>query len=88
MEQTLKGKMVAILATDGFEQAELLEPRKALEEAGATTKLISPQRGKIQGWNESKSEVQVSVLPARDGFGRLEMVACVFREVAPVSAAS
>jgi protease I len=36
---------VAILATDGFEQAELLDPRKAVEDAGAKTKLISPQRG-------------------------------------------
>ncbi len=52
MEQTLNGKRVAILATDGFEQAELLEPRKALEEAGAKTKVISPQSGKIKGWNE------------------------------------
>ena len=61
MEQTLKGKMVAILATDGFEQAELLEPRKALEEAGAKTKLISPQRGKIKGWNEKNWGEEVAV---------------------------
>jgi protease I len=61
MEQTLKGKMVAILATDGFEQAELLEPRKALEESGAKTKLISPQRGKIKGWKENNWGEEVSV---------------------------
>jgi protease I len=61
MKQTLNGKMVAILATDGFEQAELLEPRKALEEAGAKTKVISPQRGKIKGWNEKNWGEEVSV---------------------------
>jgi protease I len=61
MEQTLKGKMVAILATDGFEQAELLEPRKALEAVGAKTKVISPQRGKIKGWNEKNWGEEVSV---------------------------
>ncbi len=61
MEQSLNGKMVAILATDGFEQAELLEPRKALEEAGAKTKVISPQGGKIKGWNEKNWGKEVSV---------------------------
>jgi protease I len=46
----LSGKRVAILATDGVEQVELTEPRKALEEAGAKTTLISPRSGKIKGW--------------------------------------
>lgn len=48
---SLKGKKIAILATDGFEQVELLEPRKALEEAGATTHVVSPKDGEIKGWN-------------------------------------
>lgn len=52
MANSLNGKRVAILATDGFEQAELLEPRKALEQAGATTEVISPSGPKIKGWNE------------------------------------
>ena len=39
----LKGLNVAILVTDGFEQVELTEPRKALDEAGATTKVVSPK---------------------------------------------
>ena len=47
----LHGIRVAILATDGFEQVELLEPRKALDEAGAQTKVVSPKEGKIKGWN-------------------------------------
>jgi protease I len=46
----LNGKRVAILATDGVEQVELTEPRKALDEAGATTTLVSPKSGKIKGW--------------------------------------
>lgn len=47
----LRGKKIAILATDGFEQAELLEPRKALDQAGAQTQVVSPKDGKIKGWN-------------------------------------
>ena len=50
MQQNLKGKRVAILATDGFEQVELTEPRKALEQAGATTEVIAPKSGEIRGW--------------------------------------
>lgn len=46
----LNGKRVAILATDGFEQVELTEPRKALDEAGAKTEVISPKDGEIKGW--------------------------------------
>ena len=51
MASKLNGKKIAILATDGFEQAELLEPRKALEEAGAKTEIIAPKEGQIKGWN-------------------------------------
>lgn len=47
----LQGKRVAILATDGFEQSELLEPKKALEEAGVQTEIVSLQQGQIKGWN-------------------------------------
>ncbi len=46
----LKGLRVAILATDGFEQSELLEPRRALEAAGAATVVIAPKAGSITGW--------------------------------------
>ncbi|GAC1653170.1 MAG: type 1 glutamine amidotransferase domain-containing protein [Gemmatimonadaceae bacterium] len=49
MELGLKGKRIAILATDGVEQVELLEPRKALDAEGATTELISLKPGAIQG---------------------------------------
>lgn len=59
----LQGKKVAILVTDGFEQSELLEPRKALDEAGATTKLVSPAGKKAKGWNHKEwgNEVPVDV---------------------------
>jgi len=46
----LSSKRVAIVATDGFEQSELVEPKKALEAAGATTEVISLQSGRIRGW--------------------------------------
>lgn len=48
---SVKGMKVAILVTDGFEQDELLKPRKALDEAGADTKVVSPKDEKVRGWN-------------------------------------
>ncbi|MGF7000168.1 type 1 glutamine amidotransferase domain-containing protein [Paraburkholderia sp. GAS32] len=51
MAKTLKARKVAILAVDGFEQAELVEPKRALAEAGATVHVISAKPGKIQGFN-------------------------------------
>jgi protease I len=50
MADSLHGKRIAILATDGFEQVELTEPRKALDKAGATTEVIAPKSGEIKGW--------------------------------------
>jgi protease I len=50
MAGELKGKSVAVLATDGVEQVELTEPRKALDAAGAKTVLVSLKAGKIKGW--------------------------------------
>ena len=48
----LKGKRIAILATDGFEQAELLEPQKFLKNEGATVEVVSLKSGSIKGWDE------------------------------------
>jgi protease I len=53
MEQ-LRGKKVAILVADGFEQVELTEPRKALDQAGAKTQVVSPSKGKVKGWNHTE----------------------------------
>jgi protease I len=50
MTSTLNGCKVAVLAVDGFEQAELSEPKRALAEAGATVHVISAKPGKIQGF--------------------------------------
>ena len=52
MANELEGKKIAIIATDGVEQVELEEPRKAVEEAGAETELISLEEGEIQAMNE------------------------------------
>lgn len=62
-QQNLKGKRVAFLATNGFEQSELEEPRKALDDAGAVTQVVSPDGGKIRGWKlkDWGSEVAVDV---------------------------
>jgi putative intracellular protease/amidase len=62
-EDTLKGLNVAILVTDGFEQVELTEPRKALDEAGATTKIVSPKHQRVRAWNfmDWGIELQVDV---------------------------
>lgn len=54
MGKKLEGKKVAILVADGFEQVELTEPKKALEEAGATTQIVSPADGEVQGWNHDE----------------------------------
>ncbi len=45
-------KRIAILATDGFEQSELMEPRRRLKEAGFLVDVIAPQGGEIRGWNQ------------------------------------
>ena len=52
MAHTLNDKKVAILvANEGIEQVELTEPRKALEEAGATVELLAPEAGEAQAFN-------------------------------------
>lgn len=48
--ETLNGLKVAILVTDGFEQVEMTEPRKALDEADAETQIVSPKDGQVKAW--------------------------------------
>src|SRR5579883_3128489 len=50
-DDALEGMNIAILVTDGFEQVELTRPRKALDEAGATTQVVSPKADRVRGWN-------------------------------------
>jgi protease I len=61
--KTLQEQKIAILVTDGFEQVELIEPRKALDQAGAQTQVVSPADKKVKGWNHKEwgDEVKVDV---------------------------
>ena len=60
-EKQLSGLKVAVIATDGVEQVELLEPKKALESAGAEVKVIAPKSGKIQGFKHHDKADQIPV---------------------------
>jgi protease I len=65
----LDGLKVAVLVADGFEQVEMVEPRRALEQAGAQPKIVSPVQGEVQGWNHfdkaDKFKVDVPLDQAR-----------------------
>jgi protease I len=50
MSGELKGRKIAILATDGFEHVELMDPKKTVEAAGATTEVLSVKDDSIKGW--------------------------------------
>src|SRR5579863_9308845 len=54
MAKDLEGKCVAIMVANGFEQVEMTEPRKALQQAGAKTDLVSPVKGEVQGMNHEE----------------------------------
>ena len=52
MGSKLNGRKIAFLvAQEGIEEVELTEPRKAVEEAGATTELVAPEAGEVQAFN-------------------------------------
>jgi protease I len=75
-ERKLDGLRVAILVTDGFEQVELEKPRKALDDAGADTKIVSPAGSKVKAWDMtdwgSKFSRDVALSEARaDDFNAL-----------------
>ncbi len=61
MEHGLNGRRVAILATDGVEQVELEDPRRALDAAGAVTHLISPKQDSIQAMNHDEKGARIPV---------------------------
>src|SRR5712691_7911348 len=71
MVKKLDGKKVAILVADGFEQVEMTEPREALDEAGAETRIVSIKSGKVQGVNHDekgdKFDVDFTLDAARAG---------------------
>ena len=61
MENKLNGKRVAILATNGFEESELKSPKEALEKAGATVHVVSPEKGAIKGLKDGDWSDKVDV---------------------------
>ena len=61
MANELRNKRVAALVDNGFEQSELVEPKKALEEAGAKVDIVSPQDGKVKGWQHTRWGDEVAV---------------------------
>ena len=61
MARDVKGKKVAILTENGFEESELTSPKKALEEAGATVHIISPQKDIVKAWNHDHWSIELPV---------------------------
>src|SRR5438046_257771 len=57
----LNGKNVAILTENGFEEFELTSPKRALEEAGATVHIISPQEEKVKAWDHDHWSIELPV---------------------------
>jgi len=62
----LTGKTVAILTENGFEEIELTSPKKALEEAGATVHIVSPQKDKVKAWDHDHWSMEMPVDVALD----------------------
>ncbi|HLH30308.1 MAG TPA: type 1 glutamine amidotransferase domain-containing protein [Terriglobia bacterium] len=60
-KKDLTGKRIAILVDEGFEQVELIKPRKALDRVGAQTQVVSPQETEVRGWNTKKWGKSVAV---------------------------
>lgn len=57
----LSGKKVAILTENGFEEVELTSPKEALEKAGATVHIVSPQKEKVKAWNHDHWTIELPV---------------------------
>jgi len=65
--QELRGKRIAALVENGFEQSELFEPKKALEDAGAKVDIVSPQKSTVKGWKHTDWGQDVNVDVQLDG---------------------
>lgn len=61
MARDIKDKKVAILTENGFEEVELTSPMNALEQAGATVHIISPQKDKVKAWNHDHWSIELQV---------------------------
>ncbi|MFC0710149.1 type 1 glutamine amidotransferase domain-containing protein [Azorhizophilus paspali] len=73
MTQSLKGKRVAFLVTDGFEQVELTGPKEALEKAGARTLIAAAKPGQVTGW---KHTTPADRFPVEHSFDTLRIEDC------------
>lgn len=61
MAKELQDYRVAIVVENGFEESELTEPRRALDEAGALTEVVSPVQGQVKGWQHGHWGSDVAV---------------------------
>jgi len=61
VSEELRNKRIAALVDNGFEQVELTEPKKALEAAGATVDVVSPQRDRVKGWQHTRWGDEIGV---------------------------
>jgi protease I len=61
MTRDIRGKKVAILTENGFEEVELTSPKKALEEAGVIVQIISPQKEKVKAWDHDHWSIELPV---------------------------
>ena len=61
MARDIKGKKVAIITDNGFEEVELTSPKKALEEAGAIVQIVSPQKDKVKAWDTDHWSIELPV---------------------------
>ena len=61
MARNIQGKKVAILTENGFEEVELTSPMNALEQAGATVYIISPQKDKVKAWDHDHWSIELPV---------------------------
>ena len=70
MEKKLKGKRVAFLLTDGFEESEFSRPFAAVRDSGAIAEVISLKPGKIKGWKNKAKNNQVPLFQQRRSIDR------------------
>ena len=61
MARNVEGKKVAIITENGFEEVELTGPKKALEEAGVTVHILSPQKNMVKAWNHDHWSIELPV---------------------------
>ena len=61
MAKNVEGKKVAIITENGFEEVELTKPKKALEDAGVTVHILSPQKNMVKAWDHDHWSIELPV---------------------------